>query len=232
MAQAKDLRNSIKNLEESHEQRIQNLQKANAALKTQIAGQGISRSPTKDSLVIEDLKSKIIALNREIKLQKDDFGQQVLKYEALLTDCKKNVEQISAGTPAFLHDIKKNLEGENEKHKEYIVELETKLEWHLKGHPIIQVKNDQYQIKGLKSDVIGKERSNQQSLEDVGRIKELEGQLLELQVDSVKSSAPLPDVNESLLSSRSAIENERIALKKECKKDIDLLAEKVSANLT
>jgi hypothetical protein len=217
--QVKNFQTSFKEQERLNVARVEGLQKEIAILKTQISGQKFNKRPN-DLLQLDELRNTVSSLTRELELEKDDSRQQILKYEALLADANKTVDQIKKNTPEIAKTLKERLEIDIDKHKEYIVELETKLEWRLENQDL---------MSRLES------KSNS-ALNDAHHTKQLEDQILDLDIESLNPSktakvlrAYRPEISgvqmiKFLKKNIYKLENEKAFLQKE----IEELTEKVS----
>ena len=229
--QIKELRKSVKDLEHRQFLKLEAAQRETATFKTQLelseaalkkAG---SISTTQATITIEELRSKVGTLERDLETQKEDGKRQILKYEALLADANKKVEDALSSHPEHIKIMVADLEEKRVKREKYILEIETKLEWHVGNHDIfnqVQQRIDRYEKtieqlnKALESQNVHNSKSNQhRAVNDIKKIKQLESQIADLEeYISNTERTSMPDLG--LENPRPLIANEQaiIYLKK------------------
>ena len=228
--QNKELKKSTKDLEHRQFLKLEAVQRDITTLKTQLelSESALKKfgsiSNTQATLTIEELKSSEIKLKRDLETQKEDSRRQVIKYEALLADSNKRVEEAVSSHPEHIKKMIADMEEKRALREKYIVELETKLEWHVGNHDIfnqVQQRIDRYEKtieqlnQALDSQIVHNGKLNQhRSVNDIKKIKQLEIQIADLEEHISHSERTLPDLG--METTRPPIANEQaiIYLKK------------------
>lgn len=206
------MRKSTKELEQRHFLKIESIQKESANLKMQkeVNGDGGrgTMSNAKDFLTIEQLKGQVSSLQYDLETNREDSSSQIMKYEALLADSRRSLEDITQAQPEHLKKQAREFETKRIEYDKYIVELETKLEWHLENQDIftqVQHRIERYEqtIKDLNKALDKQPSSGKiaRSSNDIRKIKQLENQLLDLQEQENVG----PDLKQVMESNRPSI---------------------------
>ena len=207
--------------------KLEAAQRETATVKTQLElaeaslRKASSISNTQATLTIEELKSTLSKLERQAETQKEDTRQQISKYEALLADANKRVEEALSSHPEHIKKLVADVEEKRSVREKYIVELETKLEWHIGNQDIfnqVQQRIDRYEKtieqlnKALEAQLTTNNNSGSggRSINDIKRIKLLESQIADLQEQIIHNDKPLPDLG--MENPRPLIANEQVVV--------------------
>lgn len=223
--QIKDLKKTAKDLEQRYFLKLDAAQRDTATVRTQLElaesslRKASSISNTQATLTIEELKSSISKLQHEMETQKEDSKQQTLKYEALLADANKRVEDALSSHPEHIKKLVADLDEQRLSRERYIVELETKLEWHIGNQDIfnqVQQRIDRYEKtigqlnKALESQIGSSGSSQQRSSNDIKKIKQLESQIADLLEQIMHNDKELPDLE--MENPRPIIANQQVVV--------------------
>jgi chromosome segregation ATPase len=185
----------------------------------------IDINETKYKVENEELKEKIEELKHVIECRDEDINSQKFKYDAIINELNTKSEKLKVENVEIAYEVK----GE-----EYIVELESKLEWYIDNQESFtdlerRIKKYEKAIQEFNQllDTTIPSDSQNRDVKDVYRIKVLEAQVEDLK-DEIKSrfrevpdlktvlGKPRPfDVDVKVLKKRIyELENEKLDLRK------------------